>query len=310
MKLFLGVDGGASSTRAVIGDDDGHVIATADGGPSNHVAAAEGRQRLLGALRDSVGVACRQLGLKLADTVFEAAFFGLTGGQGGKRPVIEELIHIRQIGLSDDSLIALVGALRGRPGVVTIAGTGCISFGRNDAGQIARAGGWGFAFGDEGGGFDLTRQALRAALRFEEGWGPPTILHEMLRRAVGLDDIRLVQRKFYGADYSRDSIAGLSRLVDAAAALDDRVALRILRTAARQLAKITRIVRKQLFTHNECVTVAYVGGVFRSEILRSEFMRLLTAHGRHNVVAPVHEPAIGALIEAYRLAGRMISISP
>ena len=50
----------------------------------------------------------------------------------------------------------------------------------------ARAGGWGYIFGDEGGGFDIARQALRAALRMEEGWGPPTALREMLLAATGV----------------------------------------------------------------------------------------------------------------------------
>ncbi len=309
MRLFLGVDGGASATRAVIGDDSGRVLATAEGSPSNHVAAAEGRERLLRALRESVGAACRLLDLDLANTVFEAAFLGLTGGESGKRPIVEEVIRARKLALSDDSQIAFVGALGGRAGVVTIAGTGSISFGRNDRGETARAGGWGYAFGDEGSGYDLTRQALRAALRFEEGWGPPTVLHNMLCRTVGLEDIRLVQRKLYGADYSRDQIAGLSRLVDEAAQLRDPVALRILKTGARQLAKITRIVRNRLFPRNECVTISYVGGVFRSEVLLSEFMRLLTVNRFHRIIPPAYEPAVGALIAACWLAGKTVSIS-
>jgi N-acetylglucosamine kinase-like BadF-type ATPase len=45
-----------------------------------------------------------------------------------------------------------------------------MAFGRNRRGKTMRAGGWGYLFGDEGGAFDVTRQALRAALRDEEGW--------------------------------------------------------------------------------------------------------------------------------------------
>ena len=48
--------------------------------------------------------------------------------------------------------------------IIVIAGTGSMVFGRNTAGVTARAGGWGYIFGDEGGAFDLVRQALRAVL--------------------------------------------------------------------------------------------------------------------------------------------------
>ena len=66
--------------------------------------------------------------------------------------------------------------------MICIAGTGSIAYGRNANRKFARVGGWGYIFGDEGGGFDLTRQALRAILRHEEGWGPDTVLRSMLLR--------------------------------------------------------------------------------------------------------------------------------
>jgi len=307
MSLFLGVDGGASFTRAVIGDASGRVIASGEGGPSNHVAAAHGRERLLSALRDSAGEACRRLGRDLENTVFEAAFLGFTGGGTGKQAVVEELIRARHIALSDDSVTALAGALGGTAGIITVAGTGSISLGRNSQGQTARAGGWGFIFGDEGSAYDLTREALRAALRHEEGWGPPTVLHEMLRAAVGLDDIRLVQRKLYTEDYPRDRVASLAPLVERAAELEDHEAIRILRRAAEQLVLITNAVRLRLFAAQEAVSVAYIGGVFRCQAVLSEFKRLLEIDNSH-VIEPLHPPAVGALIEAYRLAGKEFAV--
>ena len=82
-----------------------------------------------------------------------------------------------------------------------IAGTGSFCFGRNGAGQTARAGGWGYVFGDEGGGFDLSRQAVRAGLRFEEGWGPPTALRAMLLEATGAVDMNDLLHRMYTAEY-------------------------------------------------------------------------------------------------------------
>jgi N-acetylglucosamine kinase-like BadF-type ATPase len=95
-------------------------------------------------------------------------------------------------------------------------------------------------------------------------------------------------------------VARLSRLVDDAAVAGDPVAHQILETAAQQLVTITEAVRKRLFDPRERVLVAHAGGVFRCNILGIEFARLLSAH---EVMSPMYEPVVGALVEAFRLAG-------
>jgi len=113
-----------------------------------------------------------------------------------------------------------------------------IAFGRNAAGQTARAGGWGYVFGDEGGGVDIVRQAVRAALRMEENWGPPTSLRQALLDATGQASANRVLHLFYTPDWPRSRAAALASLVDSAAAEGDPVALHILET--RQRASFAR----------------------------------------------------------------------
>ena len=67
----------------------------------------------------------------------------------------------------NDALVALEAAIPGGPGVVIISGTGSIAYGRNAAGEAARAGGWGYVLGDEGSGYWIGRAALRAV---DEPW--------------------------------------------------------------------------------------------------------------------------------------------
>jgi N-acetylglucosamine kinase-like BadF-type ATPase len=205
--------------------------------------------------------------------------------------------------VTTDALIALAGATAGEPGIITIAGTGSIAFGRNASGKTARAGGWGYVFGDEGGGFDLTRQALRAALRFEEGWGPPTALHHTLLTAAGAASADSLMRRFYTTEFPRPRIAGFSKLVDQAAREGDVVATALLRTAAQELASLTAAVRRQLFQAKEPARVAYIGGVFRSAILLERYRMLVELEDGNSCQAPVYGPATGALIEAYRAVG-------
>src|SRR5262249_46714489 len=156
----------------------------------------------------------------------------------------------------------LAGATSTGEGIITIAGTGSIAFGRNAAGRSARAGGWGYIFGDEGGGFDLARQALRAALRMEEGWGPPTRLREGLLTAAGASDANDLLHRFYGDEWPRSRVARIAPLVDRAAGEGDAVALDLVHGAAHELATLAASVRQQLWNPGDAIEVAYIGGVF------------------------------------------------
>src|SRR5947209_4934874 len=220
-SYFLGVDGGQSSTTALIGDDQGRVIGMGRGGPCNHVGAAEGRAKFVGAVQGCVHAACVQAHLDAAALRFHSACLGFSGGPADKESILREILPAEQMFVTHDALIALSGATAGGPGIIVIAGTGSIAFCRNAEGKTARAGGWGYIFGDEGGGFDLTRQAVRAALRAEEGWGSPTILSEMLLGETGARDVNDLLHRFYTTEFPRTRIAALSILVDDAAGKRD-----------------------------------------------------------------------------------------
>ena len=300
--FFLGVDGGQSSTTAVIGDETGTVLGAGSGGPCNHVGAAEGPAKLSSAVAECVGKACRQARLDPDRVRFRAACFGMSGGPADKRGVLSKIFSAGELVVTDDATIALSGALAGAPGVVTISGTGTIAFGRNALGKTARAGGWGYVFGDEGSGFDLVRQAIRAALRFEEGWGPPTVLRQALLAATDAADANEMLHLMYTVDWPRSRAAQLAKLVDQAAAGGDAVARELLTHAARQLASLAAAVASQLWPQGEMVNVAYIGGVFRSRILLDCYRSDIEAAG-YRCAPPLFPPAGGALFEAYRAVG-------
>lgn len=299
---FLGVDGGQSSTTALVADESGQVVGIGRGGPCNHVSGEEARARFNAAIAGAVDQALEAAGLA-GGVEFEGACFGFSGGPADKEALVRELFSIRHAAVTNDALIALVGATGGAPGVITIAGTGSISYGRNAAGKIARVGGWGYVFGDEGGGFDLTRQALRAALRHEEGWGPETMLHAMLLEATGAASANDLLHRCYTPALPRPKIAALSQLVERAAAAGDAIAEDILHVAAQQLASLAVAARRMIFADGEAALISYIGGVFRSERVRARFETLVRAHPNNEVAPPKHGPAAGALLEAFRVAG-------
>lgn len=136
-RYFLGVDGGQSSTTAIIGDENGHMLGLGQGGPSNHAGAGEGQAKFVDAIRTSVGAACMQAGLE-GWVRFFSSCLGFSGGPADKQLLLGQMFASDHLLVTDDAAIALSGALAGDPGIVVIAGTGSIAFGRN-ARDVRRA---------------------------------------------------------------------------------------------------------------------------------------------------------------------------
>jgi len=295
--LFLGVDGGQSSTTAVIGDEAGRVLGRGEAGPCNHVASDQGRERLVAAITAAVSQAATAAGLT-AEVEFDAAVCGMSGGPADKREILASLIHARRVEVTDDAHIALLGATAGGPGIVVISGTGSIALGRNAVGNIARAGGWGYIFGDEGSGFDLVRQALRATLRHEEGWGPATSLAARLQQAASAASANDVLHLFYTREWPRDRVATLATLVEQAALEGDSIARNLLQQAAQQLSTLAASVRTQLFPKGSAVYIATSGGMFQCKLLAEFFRLLVELEPGCSVGLPKQDPAQGALLAA------------
>lgn len=302
MRLYLGIDGGQSSTTALIGDETGRVLGRGHAGPCNHIGAGEGRGKFVAAVTTSVSQAAASAGLG-GTPAFQAACLGLSGGPEDKQALAKETIRSEKYLITHDAYIALAGATGGEPGIIVIAGTGSMVFGKNAAGVSARAGGWGYVFGDEGGAFDLVRQALRAVLRNEEGWGPRTALRAALLEAAGARDANQLLHLCYTGEYPRDRVAGWAARIDHAARAGDAVAADILGSAAQALATLTAAVRRQLFRPPGQVDVCYSGGVFGSAPLLERFRMLVEMEEGNRVSAPRHTAAEGALLEAFRIGG-------
>ena len=280
-QYFLGVDGGQSSTTAIIADETGRILSIGTGGPCYEVESA-----ILGALKDN------------AHLHFRAVCLGFSGGPKDKGDLVRKLISADEYSITNDGIIALIGATGGQPGIIVVAGTGSIAYSRNARGETSRAGGWGHIYGDEGGGFDIAREAVRAALRMEEGWGPATTLLDKLLSATESENANDLMHRFYTPEFPRPRVAAYSKLVDQAAREGDRIAIEILNRAAQQLAGFAASVRSTGFHPRENPIVCPVGNVYKSEILRARF-EMLT----ENCQSPLYGPASGALIEAARLAG-------
>ncbi|MBI2686730.1 MAG: ATPase [Acidobacteria bacterium] len=310
MTLYLGVDGGQSSTTALIADETGGVLGRGADGPCNHVRSAEeGREKFIRVIGGCVRAAALEAGLGDEIPAFRAACLGFSGGPEDKGAILREMLRVEELLVTTDAAIALAGACGGGAGIITIAGTGHISMGRGRNGRVARAGGWGYLFGDEGGGFWIAREAVRAAMRVHERWGVSTSLHGRLLQSTGFADANAMMHAMYTAEWPRKRLAALSRLVDEEAEGGDAEARDILERGASELITISAIVRGNLFAGNEAARLSPIGSVWKCRILRESFVERWTrANPLNSFAPPAMGPAAGALLEAFRIAGQAVTL--
>jgi N-acetylglucosamine kinase-like BadF-type ATPase len=301
--LYAGVDGGQSSTIAVVLDATGTQLGRAVAGPSDHVGEAPDSQRAAVACEGAVADALRDAGLP-ADSALTAVVIGISGYEGawhGRDPCFPGAV----VRYKHDAVIALAGAITARPAAVVIAGTGSVAYGEHANGDPVRAGGFGYLFGDEGSGFAIARTALAGAMRSSDGGGALTNLAEAALGFFDCPDLRALARAVSLHEITRPQLAGFARVVLDAARLGDGTARTIVEGAAADLAALAARVVEQLAAADAGpIPVAFVGGAVENAGLRADVTRRLEAAApRARVVEPAHEPAVGAALLAFESAG-------
>jgi N-acetylglucosamine kinase-like BadF-type ATPase len=300
VPIFLGIDGGGSKTSCLIGDETS-ILGTGTAAGSNVVRVGEAQARE--SLETAIHQACTVANLNPSQ--INEVCVGLAGAA---RPEIGELVTgiisevIRneikpaEIKVVGDMVIALEAAFGNGPGVIVIAGTGSIAYGRNREGQIARAGGWGFAISDEGSGHWIGRAAVAAAMRaWDEDKDENTLLLAGLMKSWRLG----TREQFVLAANATPppDFAALFPTVVTLADSGDRSARDILTQAGTELAKLSGPVIRRLFPNSGAVPVAMSGGVFDSSALvRQVFYNNLRSGNPDAILNPgVIEPVRGAL---------------
>jgi N-acetylglucosamine kinase-like BadF-type ATPase len=300
--LYAGIDGGQSSTIAVVLDARGTVLGRGTAGPSDHVDEPANTQRAAQACESALAAALAAAKLP-ADTVPVAVVIGLSGYEGswhGREPSFGNAI----VRYKHDSVIALAGAIRDRPAAVVIAGTGSVAYGESANRDPIRVGGFGYLFGDEGSSFAIARTALAGAMRLSDR-GVQTDLGLAALAFFDCPDLHALARAVALRQIGRPQVASFARVVFDAARLGDAEAGAIVEDAAAALAGLAQLIVEQLgHADMPAVPVAFVGGAMDNAELRlSAARRLEAATPLARVVAPAFEPAVGAAFLAFDAAG-------
>ena len=308
VPYYLGIDGGGTKTTCAVGDDS-HLVATATAGPSNIVRVGEVQARE--SLQQSVRQACAAAGITLAQVSHTCV-----GGAGAARPELAETVRrslaeilTNPIDVVGDMQIALDAAFDTGPGVIVNSGTGSFAFGRDQQGTTVRAGGWGFAIGDEGSAHWIGRAAVSAVLRAgdprggipeNDSLGESSLSAALLKTwgVTSLLDLARAANSIPPPDFAA--------LFPPVAASQDELATQVLTSAGKELADVAGVVIRCLFSkdHATSVPVAMTGGVFRyAALVRQVFYNeLRTLDPRAEVNPQVVEPVEGALKMARRAA--------
>ncbi len=278
--LFLGVDGGATRSRARLRDADGKLLAEATGSAANiHVdfAAAAGALR---ALVDAILINAR---LNQADRASIAMGLGLAGFKGAtdQTRIAAAFPGFLRVQAGNDATTACIGAHAGADGGLIIAGTGSAAIARVRNKETI-IGGRGFALGDDGSGSHIGLDAMRAAMRAYDRIGPSTALTRDLINYFNNDPVAMMN---WALSAKPGDFGGFAPRVFEHAASQDPIALDIVRAAARAIGVLTRGV-----VALGAERVALVGGV--GEALRPYFEPDIAAR----LKPPLYDPTDGAIL--------------
>lgn len=293
--LVLGLDAGGTKTVCLLADEHERVLASARGPGANLQTLGELEvEKVLYEVMESALTGVDRppdaicLGIAGVDRPGDAAIIrGIMRRIGQKAPVL----------VVNDALIALVAGAGDGPGIVLVAGTGSICYGRNARGEAARSGGWGSILADEGSGWWIGRRAVRAVMRHHDGRGPTTALTPLVLEHYRQSTPDGLIHEIYYREGGRRSVASVAVLVQRAADAGDVVARQILVEGAEELVIAARSVATRLEMRGAAFPLVLAGGLFKVlPTLRAEVLaRVAEVAPRSQPKVLDVEPALGAV---------------
>lgn len=275
MRYVAGLDGGGTKTAVTIADETGQAVYSFTAGPMNYNGQDEASIRR--ALQEICGMIAKVCGgLDACGSICIGAA-GISNPAVGSRlkALLEENGYRGCLTLVGDHETALCGAHEGLYGIILIAGTGSICYGRSADGRTHRAGGFGYLIDDEGSGYSIGRDLLTALVRAEDGREAPTVITELVYRQLGFGTVQDIVGFVYDKNRNKKDIAALAPLLSEACDAGDALALRIAETNAQSLVEMAAAVTERLGMQEGALAVAgsvlqrnaYVRAAFEQKLL-------------------------------------------
>ena len=298
-NYVIGVDGGGTKTISALADLNLKILKIAKTGPSNlrNVGIEEAVLNISKAILKVIkGIKEKNiLSIFIALAAVEEEFKSekeKIKREIFKNPKISKALR-GDIEIVSDQIAAFRAGTDEKDGLVLIAGTGSVCHGRRGKKEV-KTGGWGWA-NDEGSGFWAGQKGYQAIFKDLDGRGPKTKITKSLFKEWKLKNKEDLMKKIYGKDSIRN-ISLISKTIDKASQMGDKVARKILEEAGEELSILAISVIKRLNFHNKKFPLVLIGAMFKSKIilnnLKKEIKKLAP---RAELIFPKEEPVIGAI---------------
>jgi len=272
MEYVLGVDGGGSKTAVLIADLCGNEVSRVESGASNYKSV--GKKKAIENLNEGIFKAIAKLKFP-GKMYFKSSCFGFAGNDASKDfNVYKEIVFNEELSshlnpektlICNDTRIGIEAWSDNKNKIVIIAGTGSNCLGVNEKGESARASGWDYILADEGSGYSVGLNALKAIMKAYDGRGEETLLSRTVLEELKLKDVLDLPGWAYGRPFSKAKISALAKVVCMTAGMGDKISINILADEVEEVILTISAVARKLELEDKSFDLVFVGGLFNCE---------------------------------------------
>ncbi len=299
MEYIVGIDGGGTKTRLVVIDKEGKTLFTSIGGPSNILSSGyEESKRSINTVLTN--------GILDNDLEFKNCIGMCIGVAGGGRATVKGQIEeiIRTAGfkgkliVTHDGEIALTAGTEGKEGLLLIAGTGAICYGKNNIGDIVRVSGWGHLVGDEGSAYSIGIKIIRAVMKAYDGRAEATLLSKLLLTELGFSNEEEIITHIYRPQFTKEHIAALAVLIEEGIKNNDNISLKIANETVDDLTEAASSASSKLGFKDKDFRLIIDGSVLlNNSYIRNGFINNISKELKYvQVTTREKEAAYGAAL--------------
>jgi N-acetylglucosamine kinase-like BadF-type ATPase len=289
--LVMAVDGGNSKTDLALVSTSGELVATVRGpGCSPHKIGTAACVELIDGLLQQARAQARLESARPVAAVLLVAGADLESEEEELRGFAAQRDWADAIEVGNDTLAVLRAESDSCIGVAVTCGAGINAVGCAPDGRRARFAALGATTGDWGGGEDLGVAALGAAVRADDGRGPPTVLAQLVPAHFSLASGEDVAFAVHRRELAGGRLLELAPLVLRAADEGDSIAVELRARLVREVLAFVRAAAARVLADLDRYDVVLGGSVLTgSASLAREVIERLREE------LPAAEPRVSAL---------------
>lgn len=303
-NYIIAIDGGGTKTRVISTTEQGLLVKSALVGPIGLTSTSLGAAVFN--LKEGIRQVCE--GFKKEDKIINLTM-GIAGMDNqNEEEDVEEIfkgifhdLRIENYLILNDAYIALENGTQKDDAVVLISGTGSNCLGRNNQGQIVKAGGLDYILSDEGSGYSIGLSCLKTAVKSADGRIQKTLIEDLVKKSFHANSVLDLKSSVYNPSLTKVEIASLAKICFKAFRAGDEEAKRILSETINELTLLIQTVLKKLNLLEKEVDCVLAGGINQDQFIYQNIaQRIQTINSKANVIVPQTQPVYGALKIALR----------